>query len=97
MLERRSAVDLQVAELFGGDIHQQVLAACVLFGDALGEIAAGGGQFALRSAELFEHEVGEAGIAFADPDGVLQALVVCEHDDSIVWDGVTGNDLGCAS
>ncbi len=74
-----TADDLQVAELLGGDIEQHVLAAGVLLGQGLGEIAHGRGQFALGTSELLEHEAGQGGIGFAHADGVLQSLVVHEH------------------
>ena len=51
----------------------------IVFGEVLGEVAAGRGELALRAAELLEHQVGEARVGLADADGVLQALVVSEH------------------
>ncbi len=71
--------DFQVAEFLGGDVHQQVLATGIALAEALGEIAHGGGQLALRPAELLQQQVGQARIGRGDPDGVLQSLVMYEH------------------
>jgi hypothetical protein len=69
----------KVAEFLGGDVHEQVLAARIVFSQRLGEIPAGCGEFALRSAKLLEHQVGEAGVGLTDSHRVLQSLVVSEH------------------
>ncbi|MNT61362.1 hypothetical protein D3C72_1990040 [compost metagenome] len=69
----------QVAQFFRGDIEQHVLAARIVLGQGLREVAAGGRQFALRAAELFQHQVGQPGIGLLHPDRVLQSLVVCKH------------------
>ena len=69
----------QMAQFFRRDVEQQVLAARVVFADGLGEIPTRGGQFALRAAELLQHQVGEARIRRGDANGVLQTLVVDEH------------------
>jgi hypothetical protein len=41
------ADDLQVADLFGGNVHQQVLAARIAFTESLGEVTHCSRQFAL--------------------------------------------------
>jgi hypothetical protein len=74
----------EMRQLFGGDVEQHVLAARVVLGDGLREVAHRRGEFALRAAELFEHQVGKTGIAFADAHRVLQALVVCKHTRLLV-------------
>lgn len=74
------AYDLQVAQLLGGDVDQHVLAAGVVLGEVLREIAAGRGELALRATERLEHEVGQSWVGLGDADGVLQALVVGERD-----------------
>jgi len=68
-----------VAQLFRGDVEQQILAARIVFGDGLGEVPARGCQLALGPAELLEHQVGEARIRGGDTHGVLKSLVVNEH------------------
>ena len=73
------ADDLEVAELLGGDVDQHVLATGIILGQVLGEVAARRRKFTLRTAELLEQQVGEAGIGFADANGVLKTLVVGKH------------------
>jgi hypothetical protein len=66
----------EVAQFFGGDVEQHVFAAGIILGDGLGEVAAGSGEFALRAAELFQHQVGQPGIGAGNAYGVLQSFVV---------------------
>ncbi|MNF06856.1 hypothetical protein D3C80_2068990 [compost metagenome] len=76
-----------MAQLFGGDIHQQVATARVLVRETLGEVAHGRRQFALGSPELLEHQGGEDRIGFAHPHSVHQLLVVHEHGQIPVGGG----------
>jgi len=68
-----------MAELLGGDIEQQVLAARIVLGKSLREIAHGRSQLAVGAAELFEEQRGQRRIGFADSYRVLQPLVMHEH------------------
>src|SRR5690606_5872849 len=69
----------QVAEYFSGNIEQHVLAARIVFAQGLGKVTTRSREFALRSAELLEQQIGQARIAFAYPYGVLQAFVMRKH------------------
>ncbi|CEE80472.1 hypothetical protein XAC2852_790195 [Xanthomonas citri pv. citri] len=73
------ADDFEMADLFGGDVEQQILAARVVLAQCLGEVAHCSGKFALRSAELFQHQRRQIRIGLGDADGVHQTLVVHEH------------------
>ena len=72
----------QVAQLFGCDVEQHVLAAWIVFRHGLGEVAHGGRQLALGTTELLEHEVRQSRVGPGDTDCVLQAFVMCKHSDS---------------
>src|SRR6185312_1124665 len=72
--------DFQVTELLRSDIDEHILAARIVLGEILREITTRRGQLPLGAAELLEHEVGEAGVTFADTYRVLQAFVVTKHD-----------------
>ncbi|MNS07037.1 hypothetical protein D3C72_384720 [compost metagenome] len=78
------ADDLEVAQLLRGDVHQQVATPHVLVSQSLGEVAHGGRQLTLGSAELFEHESGQGRIGFGDPHRIHQLLVMHEHDRFIL-------------
>src|SRR5690606_41502234 len=71
--------DVEAADLVAGDVVQHVLPARVVLGNGLGVIAHGSGEFALRTTELLEQQVGGGGVGGGDADGVLQSLVVGEH------------------
>ena len=60
----RGADDFEVAQLFGGDIHQHVVFVRigVVAGERLHEILHRGFQLAVAAAELFEQQPREAGI-----------------------------------
>jgi hypothetical protein len=77
------ADDFQMAELLGGDVQQHVLAARIVLGHGLAEIAHRGGQLALRPTELFEQQVGQGRIGPGYSHRVLQAFVVSEHEGSL--------------
>ena len=70
------ADDLQMAEFFGGDVHQQIFAPRVVFRQGLGEVTGRGGQLTLGAAKLLEQKVGQARIGLGDADGVLKSLVM---------------------
>ena len=71
--------DFEVAQLFGRDIHQHIFTARIVITQALGEVAAGGRQFTLRPAKLFQQKIGEAGIRFSNANRVLQLFDVSKH------------------
>ena len=56
----------QVAQFFGADIHQQVLALRVVAVQALDGILHRGGEFSVGAAELFEQHVAEPRVRRAD-------------------------------
>jgi hypothetical protein len=78
-----ASYDLQVADLFRGDIDQEILAAGVDLGEALREISHGRGKFAVRTAELFEDEIGDFRVGRADAHGIHQTLVMHEQSGSL--------------
>src|SRR5882724_7726096 len=74
--------DFEVAQLLRRNINQHVPSAGIVLSEELREVAACRCQFALRAAELLEHEIGQSRIAFINSDRVLQAFVVTEHQSS---------------
>src|SRR5581483_7965501 len=74
------ADDLQMAELLGGDVDQHVLAARIILREILRKISKRSRELSLRAPELLQHQVGKTRIALTDTYGVLQTLVVTEHD-----------------
>ena len=73
------ADNFKVAQLFGSNVHQHILATRIVIAQALCEISACGGEFALRAAELLQKEISQPRIRFRDPDGILKLLNVSEH------------------
>nr|GFA75875.1 hypothetical protein [Tanacetum cinerariifolium] len=73
------ANDLQMAQLFRGDVEKQILTTWILLGQRLSEIAGRGGEFALGTTELLKEQVGKARIRLGNTDGVLQSFVVQKH------------------
>ena len=71
--------DLQVAQLLGADVHQQILAGGVLAIDALDRILHGGGELAVGAAELLQSMLPKRGIRLVDADGVHELLDVMIH------------------
>ena len=71
--------DFEMAQLLSGDVEKHVLAARIIFGQCLREVAHGCGQLAIGAAKLFEQKGSQRGIGFADAHGVLKPLVVHEH------------------
>jgi len=89
---RDDAADhFQVAQFFGGDIEQQVLAACVVFGDCLREVTHCSGKFTLRTPELFQHQIGKTRVRRSHADGVLQAFVMYEHINGSLFLGTNAS------
>ena len=54
------ADDLQMTQLFGADIHQQIFALRVIAVQALNGILHGGSKFAVGAAELLQQHVAES-------------------------------------
>ena len=73
------ADDLQMAELLGADIHQQVLALGIVAIDALDGILHRRRELAIGAAELLQQHIAEARIGFVDPDGVHELFNVVIH------------------
>jgi hypothetical protein len=71
--------NLEVAEFFGCDIEQHVLAASVELAEPLSKIAHRGRKFPVGTTELFEHQASEHGVRLRDAHGILQPLVVHKH------------------
>jgi hypothetical protein len=73
-----------MAQFFGGDIEQQILATRIIFANSLGEVPAGGTELALRTTELLEEQIRKTRIRRSDAHGVLKAFVMNEHETSPV-------------
>ncbi len=65
MQARQRADDLQVAQLLGADVHQQILALRIVAVQSLNRILHRGGELAVGAAELFEQHVAEPRIGLA--------------------------------
>ncbi len=74
-----AADHLEMTEFLGGDVEQHVLSLRIVFGYGLGEVAHCRRKFALRAAELLQHECRQARIGFRDPHRVHQTLIVNKH------------------
>ena len=70
---------LQMRKFLRGHVVEQPRHAAVGHGVALGEVAHGGGQFAVRPAELAGDGLGQAGVFVLDVDGKLQAFFIDPH------------------
>ena len=79
MHARERADDLQVAQLLGADVHQQVFALRVVAIEPLDRILHGGGELAVGAAELLEQHVAEPRIRRVDANRVHQLLDVVVH------------------
>ena len=86
----QGADDFEMAEFFGADIHQQVLALRILAVEPLDRILHRRGEFAVGAAELFQQHIAEARIGFVDTDGVHEFLDVVVHRERLVVIGVMG-------
>ena len=102
MHARERADDLQMAELLGADVHQQVFACRILAVETLDRILHGGGKLAVGSAELLQQHIAELRIGLVDPDGVHELLDVVIHASGLTTRRVSGfgeiwrqNGAGC--
>ncbi len=84
MHARETADDLEMAELFGTNIHQKVFPRGIFAVQALHRILHGGGQFTIGAAKLFQQHIAEARIRLVDPDGVHKFFDVMIHFNSLV-------------
>ena len=73
------ADDLQVAQFFGADVHQQILALRIVAIQTLNGVLHRRGELAVGAAELLEQHVAESRIRFVNADGVHQLLHVVIH------------------
>ena len=76
---RQRADDLQMTELLGADVHQQVLAFRVVAIEALNRILHRRGELAVGAAELLEQHVAERRVRRVDANRVHQFLDVVIH------------------
>jgi hypothetical protein len=77
-----------VAELFRGDIEQEILAAGIDLSEPLREIAHRRGQLTVWTAELFKDEIGQLRVGRTDPHGIHQTFVMHEHAGGFPLAGV---------
>ena len=75
----QSPDDLQVAEFFCPNVHQQVFAARIVAIETLDRILHRRREFAIRAAELLKQHVAERGIRLVDPNRVHELLDVVIH------------------
>jgi hypothetical protein len=75
---------LEVAELLGGDVHEQVVHLGILFpqNECLREVLQSSGEFAIGTTELLHEKTGEARVWLCYPYLELKIFVVREHDAS---------------
>ncbi len=71
--------NLEMAELFGADIHQQILAVRIFAIEPLYGILHRRGEFAIGAAELFQQHIAETGIGFVDTYSEHELLDVMVH------------------
>ena len=74
-----AAYDLEVAQLLGADVHEQVFALRILAIEPLDRILHRRRELAVRAAELLEQHVAEARIGLVDSDRVHELLDVMIH------------------
>ena len=101
-----AADDLQMAQLLGADVHQQVFALRILAIEALDGILHGRGELAVGAAELLEQHVAEPRIGLVDPHRVHEFLDVMIHERLAVrmmspagagFDEATGAAVECSA
>ncbi len=80
MHPRERADDLEMAQFFGADIHQEILSVRIVAVETLDGILHGSGQLAIGAAELFEQHVAEAGVRLVHANGEHQFLHMVIHD-----------------
>ncbi|MGY3469810.1 hypothetical protein ACVW0I_006681 [Bradyrhizobium sp. LM6.11] len=87
MHPRQRADHLQMAELLGADVHQQVLAIGIFAVQPLYRVLHGGREFAIGAAELLKQHVAKAGIRLVHPNGEHQLLDVVIHGGTFGFEG----------
>jgi hypothetical protein len=75
----QSPDDLQVAEFFCPDVHEQVFAAWIVTVETLDRVLHGRSELAIGAAELLEQHVAERGVRLIDPNRVHELLDVVIH------------------
>ena len=80
--------DFEMAQFLGADIHQQIFAVRIFAVQALDRILHGGGEFAIRAAELLKQHVAETRIGLVDADRVHKFLDVVIHGSLSVAGGM---------
>ena len=88
------AYHFQIAQLLRSEVDAHVLAAKLILGMTLGEVAARGGQLALWAAELFKHEILETRTGLADSNVVEQPFVVRKHSQLLSRETAARADAG---
>jgi hypothetical protein len=63
------AHDFEMAQFFGADVHQQVLAIRILAVQTLDRILHRGRELTIRPSALFKKHVAEAGVRLVDANG----------------------------
>jgi hypothetical protein len=79
MQSGKTADDLEMTELFGSDIHQQVLTIRIFAIEALDGILHGGSEFAVGAAELLKQHVAKSRIGLVNADGEHEFFNVMIH------------------
>src|SRR5579883_861176 len=81
----QNAYDLQMAQLFRADVHQQVLALQIVAVDPLDRVLHRSREFTVSAAELLEQHVAKFRIGRVDPHRVHQFFYVVIHSSSLCW------------
>src|SRR5690606_33184232 len=76
---RERTHDFQMAQLFGTDVHEEILAFGILTVEPLNRILHRRSQLAVRPAELLEQHVAKLRIRNVDSNGIHQLLHVMVH------------------
>ena len=85
-VEAGKATDhFEMAELFGADIHKEILAFRIFAIQALNRILHRCRQFAVGAAELLKQHIAETGIWFVDAHGVHELFDVMIHGNLWGW------------
>jgi hypothetical protein len=87
---RERADDLEVAELFGADVHEEIFAFRVLTIQSLNGVLHRRREFTIRAAELLEQHVAKPRVRNVNSHGVHQLLYMVVHAAS--W---LSNQLTC--
>ena len=78
-MRARRADDLEMAELLGADVHQQVLALRILAVQSLNRVLHRGGELAVSAAELFQQHVAELRVRRIDANRVHEFFHMVVH------------------